>query len=647
MATLPEIAKPKKRKAQNKKSKRKKRANRETISDSNGNHRVRIDSDHDVANLQGSGSTEREPQVEFNRTALLAYPLSRDALIDCWPEWQNYLKHRQSQTPDYARNLGKKESAFLWGVADQGLSEDEIRLITVCRSIAASEKATKSQADLVESWFESIVEQDGSLGQVLGLLAIVEALPWLSRRIEGTLWCRIASRVDEEIELAAHLDLLEMPVERVLRAIELPLYWASAFPELEESSPRLDTVGDAFHDSLRELLDGEGAVRARDLPIISALLATWTRAVHLASSLPGKFISKEALIHFEWFVREALRWTRPDRTQFFADDSANSVKSSRSLIEAAIRVSPDKDDRKIAKFYLDLGGKKPVVNLSTLPDASGESAWAETAILHGSWHPNDPTVAIDHSQPNLKLELFRYQSILLGDVTQQLVVDGRELSRTGSWNQVCWHDDDDVSFLEIESLYEERIAIQRQIVLAKQDRFLLVSDAVLCKEETQFSYQLNLPVARSCSATVEKESREGLITSGKKSYRLMPLSAPEWRAEPSDVELETDESSITLSMETRARRAYMPLFIDLEPRRAKKPFTWRRLTVAKDRVIESPQDSVGFRVQVGDEQWLVFRSLAPMYPRTVLGEHIGSEFYLGQFFGDGQCVELISVDSDG
>ena len=125
----------------------------------------------------------------------------------------------------------------------------------------------------------------------------------------------------------------------------------------------------------------------------------------------------------------------------------------------------------------------------------------------------------------------------------------------------------------------------------------------------------------------------------------MPLAAPEWRREPSDVELEVVDDRLILSLQSTGKRHYLPLWIDLEPRRFRKPFTWRRLTVARDRVIEGVNDSVGYRVQSGDEQWLFFRALAPRVPRTVLGEHLNCEFFAGKFRNDMPMDELLRVEA--
>lgn len=123
------------------------------------------------------------------------------------------------------------------------------------------------------------------------------------------------------------------------------------------------------------------------------------------------------------------------------------------------------------------------------------------------------------------------------------------------------------------------------------------------------------------------------------------MAAPEWRREASEAELEVVDDRLILTLKGKGLRHYLPLWIDLEPRRFKHPFTWRRLTVARDRVIERSQEAVGYRVQAGDEQWMFFRALAPTAPRTVLGEHLNCEFFAGKFRNDMPMDELLRVES--
>ena len=89
-----------------------------------------------------------------------------------------------------------------------------------------------------------------------------------------------------------------------------------------------------------------------------------------------------------------------------------------------------------------------------------------------------------------------------------------------------------------------------------------------------------------------------------------------------------------------------PLMFDFKPRRIGKERTWRQLAVAET-LEELPRDvAVGYRIQSGRDQWLVYRSLAPAANRTVLGQNLSSEFCAGRFHKSGQVAEWIEIETD-
>jgi hypothetical protein len=97
----------------------------------------------------------------------------------------------------------------------------------------------------------------------------------------------------------------------------------------------------------------------------------------------------------------------------------------------------------------------------------------------------------------------------------------------------------------------------------------------------------------------------------------------------------------------KGQAIYAPIFVDLCRKRFGRPLTWRQLTVAERLEILPPDRATGFRVQIGDEQWLFFRSLVPgETSRTVLGENLHDEFLAARFDRDGDTDELIRIDSN-
>ena len=91
-------------------------------------------------------------------------------------------------------------------------------------------------------------------------------------------------------------------------------------------------------------------------------------------------------------------------------------------------------------------------------------------------------------------------------------------------------------------------------------------------------------------------------------------------------------------------RLYAPLCLDLDPTRLKYPYTWRRLIVGQELEQAKMDEAVAYRVQLRLDQWLIYRSLAPVASRTVLGQNYFFEFVCGRFERTGEVEPLIEVE---
>jgi hypothetical protein len=214
----------------------------------------------------------------------------------------------------------------------------------------------------------------------------------------------------------------------------------------------------------------------------------------------------------------------------------------------------------------------------------------------------------------------------------------------GEWEEVCWHEDDDVAYLELETEFAPGWTLQRHILLARLESFVLLSDAVLGEQEATISYSSRLPLGEEVQFRPESETHEGWLVHGKQRRVALPLELPEWRADRPVGSLAASEGQLTLK--TNARRGhnlFQPLFIPLTSARRKLEYTWRPLTVAEELEIQSPDAAAAYRVQVGDRQWVVYRALT-RGNRTFLGRNLTSELFVGVFHRNGQMDAIMEVE---
>ncbi|MCH8923162.1 MAG: hypothetical protein IIA67_08460 [Planctomycetes bacterium] len=203
--------------------------------------------------------------------------------------------------------------------------------------------------------------------------------------------------------------------------------------------------------------------------------------------------------------------------------------------------------------------------------------------------------------------------------------------------------DEDVDYLELEIELTEGFRVQRQILIAREDDCLFVADVALGERSGRLEYRSTLPLVESCRFEPAEENREGFLVGKRRRALVLPLALPEWRSDRRIGELTRTEAGLQLMQTAEAARTYVPLFFDLHPRRLTKPSTWRQLTVADQREIVPRDVAAGYRVQVGDEQWLFYRSLAERGNRTLLGHNLNGEFLAAWFHETGEVESMLEI----
>jgi hypothetical protein len=101
---------------------------------------------------------------------------------------------------------------------------------------------------------------------------------------------------------------------------------------------------------------------------------------------------------------------------------------------------------------------------------------------------------------------------------------------------------------------------------------------------------------------------------------------------------------LELRQSADCRGLYAPLFFDLDRLRMTCPPTWRQLTVAALLASQPADVAVGYRVAVGRQQWLIYRSLAEKANRTLLGHNLSSEMLVASFDRSGEVVPLLEIE---
>jgi hypothetical protein len=222
--------------------------------------------------------------------------------------------------------------------------------------------------------------------------------------------------------------------------------------------------------------------------------------------------------------------------------------------------------------------------------------------------------------------------------------DGEALQPASPWEEVCWVSDDDVDYLELEIELAGGLRVQRHFLLAREDRFVLLADAILGGAPARLEYRGVLPLCRGVSLEPAADSWEGFLAEGKPAALVLPLALPEWRAGPPVGSLTQSDDGLEVCQSAQGCSMFAPLFFDLKPRRMTRQPTWRQLTVAEEREVQPHDAVVGYRVMVGKQQWLIYRSLAEAGNRTLLGHNLSTEMLVARFRRDGEVEPLLEIE---
>ena len=287
-------------------------------------------------------------------------------------------------------------------------------------------------------------------------------------------------------------------------------------------------------------------------------------------------------------------------------------------------------------------------------------ATAAVAIIRSGWERNEIRVMLAYRDAVPYLEIAVGDRLLVeGPWQWRASKGGQPLEAEGPWTLSCWESDQKATYLEIIAPLAGGLQLDRQIVLLPQDRIVLLADAITQRSDDRtgdalpeplrshansgLRIQSLLPLAASLEREQADETREILIYDTKPRLMVLPLSLPEWKSAGRGSFTATPEG-LAIDHQTAGSRCYAPLWLDFDPERQGRPLTWRQLTVADTRQNLPPQQAVGFRVQVGLDQWLVYRTLDEARNRTVLGCNISCGFVAGRIDKTGVVDRAIEID---
>jgi hypothetical protein len=535
-----------------------------------------------------------------------------------------------------------------WGLQCAGASTETCDLIRELALLAFN----TSDASTAPSWSAAAERlpdliRESTASPIGGAVVIAwaYALPNLAEPLGDELWWRTL----EELQVLCQAAKEQTPREswqQLLLVGELPAVLAWRLPDLPSCL------------ALRKLSKGtfQEWGRAKEASVTASFQQGGRFArLTLASAVRQSILCKPHDKKLKKFQTDTMRWIgeglcvsmRPDGSQALGPTA--TIPEDEGLFLSTAKICENKSVLK-AKKRATAKGEQTLKHAAEaeLPEPFVNEPNAYYLSWRADWGRQHGRIAVDFSNGSVNLEVGGGRSsVLCGPWDAVIVVDGVEMKPTSSWEQTCWFTDDEVHYLEMTQSYSEDIDLHRQILLLREDDILVMGDAVVTTGSGKINYLGRVSVGKEMMVRKEQETRELIISDPKKDRAVvMPLALPEWRVARAPGTLDHAEDRLELSM-TGNGRLEASLMVMLNPHKFAAQRTWRQLTVGENLQPIPRNVAVSYRVQIGNDQYVIYRTLAEPASRTFLGQNIASEFYMGRFDPtEGIAEELVSVETE-
>jgi len=576
--------------------------------------------------------------------------------VDDWQAWAGHLGKRRD--PKSLEKLcDTTEAPLQWGLSIAQLSKPSLELLSIAEKLntqveGKTRPSKKQIKQALSKWLKGTRSQPQTIDFALECLAVAHVLPHVADEVGAELWWKLLDALWQVVQSSAGWRIdVELPPEEGLAqqmlAGELPLTLTHLLPEMRPVHKLQGSAREALSEGVAELLNGDGLVRGTHLTVLRPLLACWTRCRALGESHKKNCWNRKAEDQYQCLVTHSIGLSSPTGTPLLGQP--HDAAWTPDFLKTVLRLGGDAADLDAARSLLSkkLIRSLPKKKSRFVPETSDHCEWSGLAYLRTDWQRNEPTVVVDYSKPELGLEVWAgAQRLISGVWSWETTLDGKRLEPAGTWDESCWFSDEDVDYLELSIELSGGARLERQILLARNELFLLLSDYIIDTSGGDICHTYRLPLDTAVSFKPEKETREGFLSAGKNIARVMPLALPEWRTDPRVGQLTASEGQLELTQKLPGKNLACPLLIDLKKSRASRQCTWRQLTVAQSLEAQPHDVAVGYRAQCGKDQWLVYRSLAKSANRTVIGQNLSHECMVARFLApSGEVDELLEIEA--
>jgi len=522
-------------------------------------------------------------------------------------------------------------------VADRSESLDaRHRLRRLARLVAGNPKSVH-KVGLVEAAISECLEQASTAGREtrepwLEREAATWALAWLarSRRAGGSAGAILEQLVREGRAGVATVESRDtIPAPFVLTLGRL-------FPDIEACAELGGRALEALEKEIGRLVSAGGAV---GLTGSTAVLERVTRWALCREVLAGGWSAATEEL-FMAAITSAVRLLGGKGRMLVGPGKMPRLFSQPILAAAQSRRAPGRL-RRTATLIAD--GAVPRHAKSLLPRDMHEPA-AAVAILRSGWDADALRVVVEYRDAVPRLEIAIGDRLLVDGPWQwEVTRDGERLEAEGPWTHLGLETDRKATFFEIAAPLSGGLRLERAVVVIPADRVVVLADSITRSggAAAALRHTSVVSLAPGLEAEQADETREVMLFDTSVRCMALPLGLPEWKTADGGA-FTAAADRLTLEQHGLGRM-HAPLWLDCDPRRLGGQVTWRHLTVADTRQNIPRSMAAGYRVQVGLDQWLLYRALDEPRNRTLLGCNVSCEFLLGRIGRSGMVRRMAEI----
>lgn len=449
--------------------------------------------------------------------------------------------------------------------------------------------------------------------------------------------------------LTTPVDDMAPPDIQLVRQGELPFLAGAFFPGLTGSSALLRDAKKLLARKLSDHTDSDGTPHAELLPRLPLWLAPLVRATWWSELADVSLWNGDQQILMRETIEHATPLCRLDGRLAMGNGLAIDAYPLLSAAAAILGLSTDQPAGAYLKAIARASAGQVVKSRPAMSEADVPSTQSDWCDLHCS----EPTGARRRTHWPSRIISGSRRWMSPRSASRCSTETGRCNCRSATpcsnspTNGPASAGSPTPTSITSNCRWKDRATctVERMVLLSRRDHFLLLADSIAGAPAEKITLRSQFPLAAGITAQADTATREIRLQAGRQKVRAFPLGLACERVQSTPHTFAVADDQLLLEQVAAGTGLVAPVVFQWSPELVKKEAVWRTLTVSEAGKVAPSGNAAGFRLRIGDCQWLVYRSLKkPKDARSVLGHHSWNETVIGRFDKNGDLDPMLMVE---